>query len=165
MMRIMYSQAFMMSVIYRRAARLPAGAPRLNQKEMSMSRRFTRALSAVLAATSAAYADEPKHHAEVRNSIASYSLTKPLDGATLWFADRFASVYYTVEADTFEVVTTIVERSGRRRPLQTRLRLGDGETKTLSIGGYGPDAPLATLNLTRAGDELKLRVDAEGGSE
>jgi hypothetical protein len=131
---------------------------------MFMSRRFAGALSAVLAATSAAYADEPKRHAEMRNSIASYSLTKPLDGATLWFADRFASVYYTVEADTFEVVTTIVERSGRR-PLQTRLRLRDGETKTLSISGYGPEASLATLNLTRAGDELKLRVDAEGGLE
>lgn len=161
MTRIMYSQAFMMSVIYRRAARLPAGAPRLNQKEMSMSRRFTRALSAVLAATSAAYADEPKHHAEVRNSIASYSLTKPLDGATLWFADRFASVYYTVEADTFEVVTTIVEGPGGGEPMQTRVLLRDGETNTLSFGGNGHEAPLTTLHLTRAGDELKLRVDTE----
>jgi hypothetical protein len=132
---------------------------------MFMSRTFAiTALSAVLAATSAAYAGESKHSSEMRNGVASYSLTKPLHGATLWFADRFASVYYTVDADTFEVVTTIVEGPAGGDPLQTRLRLRDGETNTLSIGANGHDAPLTTLHLTRAGDELKLRVDTEPGA-
>jgi hypothetical protein len=128
---------------------------------MVMSRTFAiAALSAVLAATSAAYAEQSKHRSEAQR-VASYNLTKPLHGATLWFADRFASVYYTLDADTFEVVTTIVEGPGGGEPMQTRVLLRDGETNTLSFGGNGHEAPLTTLHLTRAGDELKLRVDTE----
>jgi hypothetical protein len=116
---------------------------------------------AVLTVTGAAYADQSKNRLEAPRTAASYSLTKPLHGATMWFADRYASVYYTVDKDTFEVVTTIVQGMD---PLRTRARLRDGETNTISIGGYGHDAPLTTLNLSRVGDELKLRVDTEPAS-
>jgi hypothetical protein len=132
---------------------------------MIMSRIFAiAALSAVLAVSSAAYAGESKSGSQAPNVAASYSLLKPLHGAALWFADRFASVYYTVDNDNFEVVTTIVEGVAGGDPMQTRVQLSDGETNTVSIGGPGHDVPLTTLNLTRVGNELKLHVETEPAS-
>jgi hypothetical protein len=140
------------------ASRLPLDGRVAKHKEMIMSRTFTIiALSAALGVTAAAYADESKSRWQAPRMAVSYRLTKPLHGTTLWFADRHASVYYTVDPGAFEVVTTIIEGPSGSNPMQTRMRLGDGETNTLSIGGYGHDARLTTLHLTRAGDELKLR--------
>src|SRR5918992_1588379 len=106
------------------ASRLPLDGPLPKHKEMFMSRTLAIiGLSAALAITAAAHADESRSEPEAPKVAASYSLRKPLHGATLWFADRTASVYYTVDQNTFEVVTTIIEGTSGGDPMQTRVRL------------------------------------------
>src|SRR5919108_1465221 len=127
------------------SCRWPLDGTLVKHKEMIMSRTFAIvALSAALTATAAAHADESKSGPQAPNAAVSYSVRKPLHGTTLWFADRNASVYYTVDQNEFEVVATIIEGSAGGDPMQTRGRLSGGGTNPLSVGGYGPDPPLTT---------------------
>ena len=89
----------------------------------------------------------------------SLELTKPMAGATMFFADRYATAYYTVDKSNFRTVVTIAPGpGGNGNPVQLVNALADGETAEYSVGGYGDNAIKVTLKLVRQGDTVTADV-------
>lgn len=86
-------------------------------------------------------------------------LTKPLAGSTMFFADRYATAYYSIDNASFRTVVTIGPGpDGEGNPVQLVNSLADGETAEYSVGGYGDNAIRVTLELVRRGDMVTANV-------
>ena len=90
------------------------------------------------------------------------TLTGPIHGNTLAFADRQASIYYTVHNDSFEVVTTIGTGEGDLLRFEAELR--DGEQQRITLGGYGENQRHASLILSRSGDTVTADIEERVGA-
>lgn len=89
-------------------------------------------------------------------------MTKPLAGSTMFFADRYATAYYTVDKSNFRTVVTIAPGpGGNGNPVQLVNSLADGETAEYSVGGYGNNAIKVTLKLVRQGDTVTADVQTQ----
>lgn len=85
---------------------------------------------------------------------------EPGPGATMVFADRYASAFYAVDPESFAIVLTITPGpDGRGNPMRMVSRLDDGESATIAFGGHGRNAIEVTLTLTRKGDAVTATVD------
>lgn len=81
---------------------------------------------------------------------------------TTALADCYANVYYTVADGAYHVVTTVApdaEHGGH--PMRFVSRLADGESQEISIGGYGENATLSILTISRTGDRVSLEVNTK----
>jgi hypothetical protein len=79
---------------------------------------------------------------------------------TAALADWYANIYYTVTDEAYEVVITMApgpDEGGR--PMRFVSGLADGESKDISFGGYGDNAILTTLTVSRTSDLVSFRVD------
>ncbi len=86
-------------------------------------------------------------------------LDTPLAGSTLLFADRFASAFYTVNEECYEVVVTFATgQEGSERPIQQTIQLEDGQTYRVSIGGFGENQLTTTLSMTRNNNQILADV-------
>jgi hypothetical protein len=80
---------------------------------------------------------------------------------TTALADWYANIYYTATEEAYEVVVTMApgpDEGGR--PMRFVSGLADGESKEISIGGYGDNAILTILTVSRTSDLVSFRVDA-----
>lgn len=95
-------------------------------------------------------------------SAETMHLTKPLAGSTMFFADRYATAYYTVDKANFRTVVTIAPGpDGQGNPMQLVNSLADGQSAEYSVGGYGENAVKVKLELTRNGDTVTANVTTE----
>lgn len=96
------------------------------------------------------------------SSAETMQLTKPLAGSTMFFADRFATAYYTIDNDNFRTVVTIAPGpDGKGNPMQLTNSLVDGESAEYSVGGFGENTIKVTLKLTRHGDKIIASVTTD----
>lgn len=92
----------------------------------------------------------------------SMQLSKPLAGSTMFFSDRYATAYYTIDKASFKTVVTVAPGpDGKGNPQQFVNSLRDGESAEYSVGGYGDNAIKVKLKLTRTGDTVKADVSTE----
>jgi hypothetical protein len=92
---------------------------------------------------------------------AAASELKPMQGGTFVLGEQSASIYYTVDGDTFEVVTTIGPADGSGGPVRFVGFLRAGEKQIISAGKYGSTAPPDELVLTHEGDVLTITLAAD----
>lgn len=89
-------------------------------------------------------------------------MTKPLAGSTMFFADRYATAYYSIDKANFRTVVTIAPGpNGKGNPVQLVNSLADGESAEYSVGGYGKNSIKVTLKLTRQGETVTANVSTE----
>ena len=84
---------------------------------------------------------------------------------TTALADGYANTYYTVMEGTYQVVITVApgpEEGGR--PMRFVSGLADGESREISIGGFGKNTLLTTLTVSRASDQVSFKVDTRNVS-
>lgn len=81
---------------------------------------------------------------------------KPIQGGTFVIGDQSASIYYTVNGETFEVVTTMAPADGSGGPVRFVGYLQPGQKQIVSVGGYEVTTPLRELVLTHKGDVLTV---------
>ena len=84
---------------------------------------------------------------------------------TTALADWYANIHYTAMQETCEVVITItpgVDAAGR--PMRVVSRLADGQSQTISMGGYGENTQLTTLTVRRIADQVSFDVDSRNVS-
>ena len=84
---------------------------------------------------------------------------------TTALADWYANIYYTVIEGTYQVVITVApgpEEGGR--PMRFVSELADGESREISIGGFGKNTLLTTLTVSRASDQVSFNVDTRNVS-
>jgi len=84
---------------------------------------------------------------------------------TTALADWYANIYYTVIEGTYQVVITVApgpEEGGR--PMRFVSGLADGESREISIGGFGKNTLLTTLTVSRASDQVSFNVDTRNVS-
>jgi hypothetical protein len=86
---------------------------------------------------------------------------KPMQGGTFVLGDESASIYYTVDGDTFEVVTTLGPADGSGGPVRFIGYLQPGQKQIVSAGTYGTTAPPEELVLTHEGDVLSITQGVE----
>ncbi|MCB1505255.1 MAG: hypothetical protein KDJ47_09780 [Hyphomicrobiaceae bacterium] len=92
----------------------------------------------------------------------SLELAKPMAGSTMFFADRYATAYYTVDKSNFRTVVTVAPGpDGNGNPMQFVNELSEGESAEYSVGGYGPNAIKVKLLLQRNGDVVNATVVTE----
>jgi len=75
-------------------------------------------------------------------------------------ADWYANIYYTAMEGAYEVVITMApgpDEGGR--PMRFVCGLADGESQEISIGGYGDNAILTTLTVSRRSDQVSFDVN------
>jgi hypothetical protein len=80
---------------------------------------------------------------------------------TTALADWYANIYYTVTEEAYEVVITMApgpDEGGR--PMRFVSGLADGESREISIGGYGDNAILTTLTVSRTSDLVSFAVNS-----
>jgi hypothetical protein len=80
---------------------------------------------------------------------------------TTALADWYANIHYTAMEETCEVVITIAPGADATgRPMRVVSRLADGQSQTISIGGYGENTRLTTLTVRRIADQVSFDVDS-----
>jgi hypothetical protein len=86
-------------------------------------------------------------------------MDQPMTAATLRFADRYASAFYTVDKDHYKVVVAYAAGSqdGEQLIRQT-IQLKDGQSFRLSIGGYGDNEQASKISLTRTNGRILADV-------
>jgi hypothetical protein len=84
----------------------------------------------------------------------------PMQGGTFMLGEESASIYYTVDGDTFEVVTTIGAADGSSGPVRFVGFLRPGEKEIVSAGRYGTTAAPEELELTHEGSLLTIVAPA-----
>lgn len=89
---------------------------------------------------------------------ASASDLSPLQAGTFTLRDHTASVYYTVQSESFEVVATIAPAGGDGAPARFVAQLMPGQIATVAVGAFDTSVPLAVLQLTRRGDALEAEI-------
>jgi hypothetical protein len=92
---------------------------------------------------------------------AAASELNPMQGGTFVLGEQSASIYYTVDGDTFEVVTTIGPADGSGGPVRFVGFLRPGEKEIVSAGKYGTTAAPEELVLTHEGDVLTIVAPAD----
>jgi hypothetical protein len=86
---------------------------------------------------------------------ANASELKPLQAGTFVLGAQSVSIYYTVNGDTYEVVTTIAPDAGvSGAPIRFVGFLQPGEKAMVSAGQFGATAEPETLELVHQGDRL-----------
>jgi len=84
---------------------------------------------------------------------------------TTALADWYANIHYTALEESGEVVITIAPGADQAgRPMRVVSRLADGESQTISIGGYGENTRVTTLTVRRMADEVSFDVDTRNVS-
>ena len=84
---------------------------------------------------------------------------------TAALADWYANIHYTAMEETCEVVITLAPGTDAGgRPMRIVGRLADGESQTISIGGYGENTRVTTLTVRRMADEVSFDVDTRNVS-
>src|SRR5262245_1234387 len=84
---------------------------------------------------------------------------------TTALADWYANIHYTAMEETCEVVITLAPGADAAgRPMRVVSRLADGQSQTISIGGYGEDTRLTTLTVARIADQVSFDVDTRNVS-
>ena len=91
-------------------------------------------------------------------TVASGGELAPLQAGTFSLNDHVASVYYTVENENFEVVTTFAPGAGESAPARCTAQLAPGQIATVSVGAYDTGVPAAVLRFERDGDTLYADV-------
>jgi hypothetical protein len=85
---------------------------------------------------------------------------------TTALADWYANIHYTALEESGEVVITIAPGADEAgRPMRVVSRLADGQSQTISIGGYGENTRLTTLTVTRVADQVSFDVDSRNVSQ
>ena len=92
---------------------------------------------------------------------AAASELNPMQGGTFVLGEQSASIYYTLDGDTFEVVTTIGPADGSGGPVRFVGFLRPGEKEIVSAGKYGTTAAPEELVLTHEGDVLTIVAPAD----
>lgn len=86
-------------------------------------------------------------------------LAEPLAGATMFFADRYATAYYSIDKEKFRTVVTIAPGPATEgEPVQLVNSLVDGESDEYLVGGYGKNSIAVTLELSRRGGSITAIV-------
>jgi hypothetical protein len=84
---------------------------------------------------------------------------------TTALADWYANIHYAALEESGEVVITIAPGADAEgRPTRVVSRLADGQSQTISIGGYGENTLLTTLTVTRIADQVSFDVDTRSVS-
>jgi ABC-type nitrate/sulfonate/bicarbonate transport system substrate-binding protein len=84
---------------------------------------------------------------------------------TTALADWYANIHYTAMEETCEVVITLAPAADAAgRPMRVVSRLADGQSQTISMGGYGDNAQLTTLTVRRMADQVSFDVDSRNVS-
>lgn len=92
----------------------------------------------------------------------SLEVEKPYTGSTMFFSDRYATGYYTVDKVTFRTVITVAPGpDGKGQPMQFTNDLADGEKAEYLIGGYGDNAIKVKLMLRRIGENVITDIKTE----
>jgi ABC-type nitrate/sulfonate/bicarbonate transport system substrate-binding protein len=79
---------------------------------------------------------------------------------TTALADWYANIHYTAMEETCEVVITLAPGADAAgRPMRVVSRLADGQSQTISMGGYGDNTQLTTLTVRRMADQVSFDVD------
>ena len=90
-------------------------------------------------------------------SIGSASELAPLAGASYKLGTQNVSIYYTVDGDAYEVVTTIAPEYGTSgAPIRFVSLLRPGQTEKISVGSFDGAVAGATLELVHNGDLLSV---------
>jgi hypothetical protein len=91
-------------------------------------------------------------------TAASAGELAPLQAGTFSLREQIASVYYTVQGESFEVVATIASSDGQNEPVRYVTQLAPGQVATLSVGAFGTGTPATVLKLERSGDMLHAEI-------
>jgi ABC-type nitrate/sulfonate/bicarbonate transport system substrate-binding protein len=84
---------------------------------------------------------------------------------TTALADWYANIHYTAMEETCEVVITLAPGADAAgRPMRVVSRLADGQSQTISMGGYGDNTQLTTLTVRRMADQVSFDVDSRNVS-
>ncbi|MBO9436942.1 hypothetical protein J7394_22285 [Ruegeria sp. R13_0] len=93
--------------------------------------------------------------AEESASVAQYE-------KTMFFADRYATAYYSVDEAASVVTITILQGpDGVGQPMRIESQLKDGETTSFAITGTDGNALTATLFLSRLGNGISAVVKTQ----
>jgi hypothetical protein len=86
-------------------------------------------------------------------------MENPNTSITLRFGERYASTFYTVDGDHFNVVVAFSIGEGRRAQLIRQVfQLTDGQIHQISIGGYGDDEAAVTIKMRRVMERIQAEV-------
>ena len=87
----------------------------------------------------------------------------PLQAGTFVLGEHTASVHYTVQGESFDVVVTVAPNAGASAPSRCTMQLAPGQLSTVSVGAFGTDSPATMIKLHRDGDTLSAEIAAEEG--
>ncbi len=83
----------------------------------------------------------------------------PLQAGTYRLGDHTASVYYVIDKDSYQVVTTVAPNPGvAGGPVRFEGSLALGEKQVVSVGTFDSTAPPVVLEIIRDGDVLTANV-------
>ncbi len=83
----------------------------------------------------------------------------PLIATTLAFSDRYASAFYTVDHEHFNLVLAFsIGEDEEAQLIRQTIQLDEGQTYRLSIGGYAAHQRASTLLLTRRHGRILAQV-------
>jgi hypothetical protein len=86
-------------------------------------------------------------------------LDQPMTATTLRFADSYASAFFTVDKDNYNVVVAYAAGpKDSEQLIRQTIQLKDGQTYRLSIGGYGDNEQASTISMTRTNDRIMADV-------
>ena len=75
----------------------------------------------------------------------------PAGTGSMWFADRYATAYYQLDQKTGEVRPAVLPGPQGGNAMETRRRLAEGESASITLRGTGSNEIAVTLNVTRTG--------------
>ncbi|MES9945842.1 MAG: hypothetical protein ABW080_12865 [Candidatus Thiodiazotropha sp.] len=79
----------------------------------------------------------------------------PMAATTVHFADRYASIFYMQDEESYKVILAFPTGKGKHEQLvRQSLYLADGQSYQLSIGGYGINEQASTISITRRDDHI-----------
>jgi hypothetical protein len=86
-------------------------------------------------------------------------IDQPMTATSLRFADRYASVFYTVDSERYNLVVAIAAGAQDNAQLiRQTIQLKDGQSYRLSIGGYGNNEQATTIRMTRRDKRIVANV-------
>lgn len=83
----------------------------------------------------------------------------PNASTSLRFGERYASTFYTVDGDHFNVIVAFSAGPDENAQLVRQVfQLKDGQSYRVSIGGYGADQQATTIKMKREKDQILADV-------